>query len=82
MTRGRKAHVEKSIWHLFQILAGTEMGLIIQALKYLGQDSITSIMETSIKPRIAKMDEKILMSAFKVAPAWIRKLLVRMKETL
>lgn len=63
-------------------LAGTEMGLIIQALKYLGQDSITPRIEASIKARIVKMDQKIIMRAFEISPVWIRKLFSRLKEAL
>lgn len=63
-------------------LAGTEMGLIIQALKYIGQNAITPNMERSIKTRIVKMDEKALQQAQKMVPAWMNKLFRRMRGAL
>lgn len=54
--------------------AESEMGLIIQALRYFGQENITPEMKSILKTYLVKMDSKTIKAAMKVTPAWMIKL--------
>ncbi|MBF0105299.1 MAG: hypothetical protein HQM16_08225 [Deltaproteobacteria bacterium] len=60
-------------------LAESEMGLIIQALKYFGRKNITPEMISFLKPQLIKMDSKTVKVAMKVAPVWMTKLFKQMR---
>ena len=51
--------------------AGKISGLVIQALKYIGQKHIDEIVINSLNKRLSDDDKKQLIKDLKYAPAWI-----------
>jgi len=56
-------------------LAGKISGLVVQALKYLGQEHIDDKKINIIKKKLKDSDKKILKEDARLAPVWIRKII-------
>lgn len=52
-------------------VAGRISGLVIQALRYLGKDSVDSEMINKLKRRLSQKDKEQLLRDISCAPAWI-----------
>ncbi len=63
----------------YMAMAGTEMGLVIQALRHIGKDNITPRIEKVLKKNLDHIDPKQVKKAEDFAPAWIRGLIHRVK---
>ena len=63
----------------FLAMAGTNMGLIIQALRHLGKKNMTPRTEKVLKRHLSKIDPKQIKKADVYAPAWIRDLIRKLK---
>lgn len=61
-------------------LAGTEMGLVIQALKHIGEKNITPKIEMVLKKHLTRIGAKKIMRSLKYAPIWIRVLIKKLGE--
>ena len=62
------------------MLAGTEIGLIIQGLKYIGIKYVSPNIEKNIQNRLNKIDSKQMTKAVKYAPEWIGKLFLTLSH--
>lgn len=58
-------------------MAGTNMGLIIQAIRHVGSQSITPEIRQVIKRQLDNIDRKEIKKGFKYAPTWVREFLVK-----
>lgn len=58
------------------VMAGTEMGLIIQALRYIGSHRVDDKMKQTLKRRLKKIEAKEFKKALKYCPIWVRELLI------
>lgn len=56
-------------------MAGRISGLVVQAIKYIGKENITSQMIELIKKKLDEKDRKRLSLDSKLAPAWIAKII-------
>ncbi len=56
-------------------MAGKISGLVVQALKYLGQDHIDNKKINMIKHKLNDADKKILRDDSRLAPVWISKII-------
>ncbi len=61
--------------------AGTQIGLLIQALKYFGQSNIDAVALSRVKKVLKKIDQKDVSKNLKYAPQWIRSLINKLLET-
>ncbi len=61
--------------------AGTQVGLLIQALKYFGKKNIDEVALSRIKKILKKIDPKDIAKNIKYAPQWIRGLVNKLLET-
>lgn len=62
-------------------LAGTHIGLIVQALRHIGKGNITPKIESILKKRLQQIDSKQSSMADKYAPAWIRDLIKKVMRS-
>ena len=60
------------------VMAGTEMGLIIQALRHIGSHRVDAQMKQTLKRRLKKIHRKEFNKALKYSPTWIRELLIKL----
>jgi predicted transcriptional regulator of viral defense system len=60
-------------------LAGTVMGLIIQALRHMKAKNITPKIEMVLKNHLKKIDDKEIARSSKYAPIWIRALIRKLR---
>jgi hypothetical protein len=60
--------------------AGTKAGLVIQALRHLGQRNITEDILARIAEGLDDRDCKLLLKHRAHAPAWIARILTRLAE--
>ena len=60
--------------------AGKISGLVIQALRFMGQENIDDRVIGILKRKLAEKDKQILMADFRYAPAWIEKVVKRLQE--
>ena len=56
--------------------AGTPVGLMIQALKYLGKDGVDKTTMARLQKRIPRKDWPAIRRGAKFAPDWIRRILL------
>ena len=61
--------------------ADTQMGLLIQALKYFGQGNVDEMVLSRVKKVLKNMDQKDILKNLKYAPQWIRGLITKLLET-
>jgi hypothetical protein len=61
-------------------MAGTEMGLIIQALRHFGNHRVDVKMKGVIRRRLKKIDPKEFDKAIKCSPTWIRELFLSLSK--
>ncbi|HBF14053.1 MAG TPA: hypothetical protein DDW49_11825 [Deltaproteobacteria bacterium] len=59
-------------------LAGTKMGLLIQALRHFGEQRIDEKMEQTLKRHLDKIAPQEIKKALKYAPIWVRELINRL----
>jgi hypothetical protein len=55
--------------------AGTKSGLILHALKYIGEKNITDEMIHKIKVQLNEKDMKLIKKNMQFAPVWIAKIM-------
>lgn len=60
--------------------AGTTAGLIIQALRHLGQPHVDEEVVARIAARLDDRDRKLLLKHRSHAPAWVARILTRLAE--
>lgn len=60
--------------------AGKISGLVIQALRFIGQKNIDDKVIGILKRKLAEKDKQILMTDLRFAPAWIEKAVRRAQE--
>ncbi|MCD4779033.1 MAG: DUF6088 family protein [Candidatus Omnitrophica bacterium] len=60
--------------------AGKISGLVIQALRFIGQENIDDKVIGILKRKLTEQDKQILMADLRYAPAWIEKMIRRLKE--
>ena len=60
--------------------AGRISGLVIQALRYMGQENVDDRVINILKRKLSDKDKKTLMADLRYAPAWIDKVLRRLNE--
>lgn len=60
--------------------AGKISGLVIQALRFTGQENIDDKVIGILKRKLTEQDKQILMADLRYAPAWIEKMIRRLKE--
>jgi hypothetical protein len=58
--------------------AGKISGLVIQALRFIGQENIDDKVIGILKRKLADKDKQILMTDLRFAPAWIEKVVRRL----
>jgi hypothetical protein len=61
-------------------LAGTESGLVIQALRHIGKEYIESKTIRTLRAHLSKKTKKELLSHLTLAPAWMRPVLKEIAE--
>jgi hypothetical protein len=61
--------------------AGKTSGLVIQALRHLGQRNIDGKMIQKLKQRLSAKDKKQLLSDLRHAPAWVAMVMRAIAET-
>ncbi len=59
--------------------AGTLLGLILQALKYIGKDHLAKSEAEKLKKHLLTIDEKHLNRGIRYAPAWIREVITKLR---
>ncbi len=62
------------------VMAGTEMGLIIQALRHIGSKRVDSKIKKTLKQRLIKVSPKEFEKALKYSPIWIRELFLELRK--
>lgn len=60
--------------------AGKISGLVIQALRFIGQENIDDKVIGILKRKLVEKDKQILMADLRFTPAWIEKVLKRLCE--
>ena len=55
--------------------AGTKAGLILHALRQIGQDNVTDEMISQIRSKIMDQDIKHIKKQIPYAPAWVAKIM-------
>jgi hypothetical protein len=60
--------------------AGRISGLVIQALRYMGQDNVDDRVINILKRKLSDNDKKTLIADLRYAPAWIDKVLRGLNE--
>jgi len=60
--------------------AGRTSGLVIQALRYLGQRRVDDSLVEVLSRRLNKDDRQALMKDIRYAPAWISAIFRRLAE--
>ena len=89
LTEGTKRHVQigkqeiflKHTTPRFMATAGKTSGLVIQALRYLGQRHVDKSVVATLKRKLTGDDKKKLMKDVRYAPAWIAELMRRIAES-
>ena len=61
-------------------LAGTHMGLIIEALRYFGKKNLTPELENKIQNQLQEISDKHIDKAIRFAPLWISNLLKKLRK--
>ena len=77
---GRAVIELKKVAPRFMALAGTESGLVIEALRHFGQRRVTQEMISRLKQVLSPRTKRELAKHLKLAPAWIRTLLLEVVE--
>ncbi len=60
--------------------AGRISGLVIQALRYMGQENVDDSVINILKRKLSDKDKKTLMADLRYAPVWIDQVLRRLNE--
>ncbi len=60
--------------------AGRISGLVIQALRYLGQHHVDNPVVKALKQRLNEADKKQLLKDLRYAPAWVAAIMKRIAE--
>lgn len=61
-------------------LAGTHMGLIVEALRYFGKKNMTLEIENKIEKQLQQISKAQINKAMKFAPLWICELIKKLRE--
>ena len=88
LTDGSTRVVQIGNWHIMfkktspknMATAGRVSGLVIQALRYMGQEHVDDKVINILKIKLSDKDKKTLMTDLRYAPAWIDKVLRRLNE--
>ena len=76
--RPRKIRIEKLILEFrrgaprYMALAGTEAGLVIQALRHIGKEHVTDDTVAILLANLSRESKESLLKTTNVAPAWMR----------
>lgn len=62
------------------VMAGTGLGLIIQALKHIGRNRLDAAMKKKIRGHLKNVDAKTMVKGSQYAPVWIRHVLYELKK--
>lgn len=62
--------------------AGTLLGLIIQAVKYIKKDYLTEKMALQLKIHLKNIDQKTLEKGIRYAPVWVGQYLMKLHGSL
>lgn len=62
--------------------AGTKVGLVIQALRNLGENNIDNIVQAKIKKFLAETSRNELIKYLKYAPQWIREFIFAIMDLM
>lgn len=77
---GRTEIVFKKTTAKTMATAGTALGLVIQALKHIGQERVTQSVQDQLRKHLRSIDPEPFKKGVQYAPAWIRKLMIQLKE--
>jgi hypothetical protein len=77
---GNRSIVLKRITPKNMATAGKISGLVIQALRFVGQENIDDRVIGILKRKLAEKDKQILSADLRYAPAWIEKVVKRLQE--
>jgi hypothetical protein len=69
---GKQEIVLKKTLNRTMAVAGTQSGLVIQALLYLDKDHLTEAIKSKLSRQLSAKDKKQLLSDLKYAPIWMR----------
>lgn len=61
-------------------MAGKTIGLLIQALRYLGKENVTTARLAHLRTMLTEKDRKELIQYFRFAPAWMHPFLLEIAE--
>ncbi len=76
---GNRSIVLKRTTPKNMVTAGKISGLVIQALRFIGQENIDDKVIGILKRKLADKDKQILMADLRFAPAWIEKVVRRLQ---
>ncbi|HPN88742.1 MAG TPA: DUF6088 family protein [Candidatus Omnitrophota bacterium] len=65
---------------LYMVTAGRISGLVIQALRYLGKDSVDHVTINKLKRCLSQKDKKQLFRDISLAPAWISEVIRKIAQ--
>jgi hypothetical protein len=77
---GKRTIVLKRTTPKSMATAGRISGLVIQALRYLKQGNIDSMVVTKLRKRLSDDDKSTLMKDIRYAPAWIGNIFRKIQE--
>lgn len=77
---GNQTIIFKSATKKTMSSAGTQGGLLIQALKNLGKDHINPIICARVAKYLKNSNEKEIRKSMETAPAWIREIVIKILE--
>jgi hypothetical protein len=80
ITVGRQEIILKRTTPKNMATAGRSSGLVIQALRYLGQRHVDDSVVDHLARRLGKNDRQALMKDIRYAPAWIGAIFRRLAE--
>ena len=88
LTDGSSRMVQVGNWHIKlkkttpknMATAGRMSGLVIQALRYLGQDNVDDKIIEILKKKLSSHDKRQLMADLRFAPAWIEKVVRKLQK--
>ncbi len=77
---GRRSITLKKTTPKNMATAGRISGLVIQALRYIGQENVDDKVINILKRNLTEKDKKILMADLRYAPVWIDNVLRKLNE--
>ncbi len=77
---GKRSIVLKRTTPKNMATAGKISGLVIQALRFIGQENIDDKVIGILKRRLSAKDKQILAADIRYVPAWVEKVVRRLQE--